>query len=183
MTKTMIYREVERALRAHDPRFCFERAKGSEIKLSHPDFREIVCLPHHGDGDIIGSGLLARIGRAFELPRDLFAPASPKAKPSKAAVAAAAFDVLKKRDRRDGYWSIRPSKFALSCHYFHWTPRWRFEHVLGVWFWHPDQQLTILLHGPRRFSYAGDLRKVGPEQHADMIERFTQAVLGSRPAA
>jgi predicted RNA binding protein YcfA (HicA-like mRNA interferase family) len=72
MARQLKYREAERALLAHDRRFRFDRAKGSEIKLSHPNFRDTVTLPHHGDGDSIDVKILSKILRAFDLPKDFF---------------------------------------------------------------------------------------------------------------
>lgn len=75
MRSPLSYRDVLRALRAHDARFDTRPGKGSERVLSHPVIRgrpAHVCLPHHGDGHEIGVGLLARIERSFQLPRGFF---------------------------------------------------------------------------------------------------------------
>lgn len=74
MAKPLAFRDLRRALLAHDSRFEFRQGKGSEMVLSHPDFRPSCSLPHHGDGDTVGIRDLLKIERAFGLPRGFFDP-------------------------------------------------------------------------------------------------------------
>jgi len=74
--KTYTFRELVKALRAHDPRFeaFVKRGKGSERMLYHPDVNGRAAsypVKCHGENTEIRKGHIAAIRRRFNLPKDL----------------------------------------------------------------------------------------------------------------
>jgi hypothetical protein len=77
MAKPKKYRDIVKALRAHDRRFEFwsNRGKGSERMIYHPDINgrpECFPIKCHGEGTELRQGVLGSLIRRFNLPKNLF---------------------------------------------------------------------------------------------------------------
>jgi hypothetical protein len=77
MPRPKSFRDMRKALRAHDKRFSIieNRAKGSERMIYHPDIDgrpESFPVKCHGEGTELRPGVLAGIIRRFKLPKDTF---------------------------------------------------------------------------------------------------------------
>lgn len=76
MPKPYRFRELRRALLAHDSRFEFweDRGKGSERMIYHPDIEgrpESFPVKCHGEGTELRKGVISAIIRRFRLPNDV----------------------------------------------------------------------------------------------------------------
>ena len=77
MPKAYKFRELQKLLREHDPRFEFwsVRGKGSERVIYHPDVEgraESHPVKYHGRNQEIRRGALSSIIRRFKLPKSMF---------------------------------------------------------------------------------------------------------------
>jgi predicted RNA binding protein YcfA (HicA-like mRNA interferase family) len=77
LPRPLVFREVVKRLRNHDPRFEFyvNRGKGSERMIYHPDVNGRAAshpVKCHGENTELRRGVLSSLIRRFALPRDIF---------------------------------------------------------------------------------------------------------------
>ncbi|MBE2180070.1 MAG: type II toxin-antitoxin system HicA family toxin [Chthoniobacterales bacterium] len=73
MPKPLTADDVFRRLRDHDSAFVvlIRRGKGSHRLIYHPDTDRAFTIPYH-KGRTLGKGLLHKLIRRFDLPKDIF---------------------------------------------------------------------------------------------------------------
>ena len=75
--KIISYRQLQRRLKAHDPRFEFHKewGKGSHRGIAHPDVdgqRVVITVPVHREGEDIQKQYLSLLAKGFKLPKGFF---------------------------------------------------------------------------------------------------------------